>query len=64
MACDAHNINTRLANSLNDIIPECNSQMFKRSFIYGASIIWNTLPDSLKECESIHQFKHQAKHFF
>ena len=33
MAYDAHNINTRLANSLNVIIPECNSQMYKRSFI-------------------------------
>ena len=64
MACDAHNINTRLANSLNVIIPECNSQLFKRSCIYRASILWNTLPDSLKECDRIHKFKHQAKHFF
>ena len=64
MACDAHEINTRLSNMLNVILPECQSQLFNRSFMYRASIVWNTLPEELKDCTTLDLFKSKVKVYF
>ena len=64
MACDVHEVNTRLANSSNVVIPECHTQYFKRSFLYRASVIWNSLPEELKDCNNVNLFKCKAKIYF
>ena len=64
MACDAHEINTRLSNTLNVVIPDCQSQLFTRSFIYRASVAWNTLPEELKDCTTLDLFKSKVKVYF
>ena len=58
-----HEINTRLANSLIVVLLEYQTQMYKRSFIYRASVAWNLLPESLKNCD-IDSFKTEAKLYF
>jgi len=64
MACDVHTINTRLANTLNVHVPECQTEVLKKSFIYRASIIWNKLPEELKNCKNLNTFKYKVKTYF
>ena len=67
MVGDMHEINTRLANSLIVVLLEYQTQMYKRSFIYRASVAWNLLPESLKNCDTNHandSFKTGAKFYF
>lgn len=64
MACDMHGVNTRLSNSLNVVIPECRTQCMKKSFIYRASIVWNTLPNIIKNSDNVDMFKVRAKFYF
>ena len=59
-----HEINTRLANSLIVVLLEYQTQMYKRSFIYRASVAWNLLPESLKNCDTNDSFKTGAKLYF
>jgi hypothetical protein len=64
MACDVHDVNTRLASTLNVAIPECRTEIFKRSFIYRASVIWNQLPEEIKDCDNVDIFKSKVRTFF
>ena len=64
MACEVHDVNTRLANSFNVVVPEYRTEIYKRSFIYRASIVWNELPESIKECNNLADFKCKVKGHF
>ena len=64
MACEVHDVNTRLANSFNVVVPEYRTEFYKRSFIYRASIVWNGLPESIKDCNNLVHFKRQVKGHF
>ena len=57
--------NTRATNGLNVLVPHPEKDIFKRSFLYNGAILWNSLPEFLKESESVHDFKSKYKvHYF
>lgn len=53
-----HSKNIRYGNRFN--IPRHHSAMFKRSFIYNAIQLYNSLPDNLKSF-NLNKFKHKFK---
>ena len=58
-----HGRNTRNKNKLD--IPAFNTAAGQRTFIYRAVKCWNTLPEEIIKCESLHSFKSKAKsHFY
>ena len=56
-----HGGNTRNKNKLD--IPAFNTAAGQRSFIYRAVKCWNTLPEEIIKCESLHSFKSKAESF-
>ena len=38
-------------------IPRCNTETYKKSFIPSATVIWNSLPNSVKNCSSLSALK-------
>ena len=58
-----HGRNIRAKNKLD--IPAFNTTAGQRSFIYRAMKCWNTLPEEITKCESLHNFKSKAdSHFY
>ena len=56
---------TRYSSSTNVHIPFPRKEIFKRSFIYDGGCIFNSLPNFLKECKHLSEFKGKYKaHFF
>ena len=43
--------------------PKPNLDIFKRSFIYSSTKLWNNLPQGLKESPSINSFKYNCKNY-
>ena len=55
-------IHNRVLRSTNDDIlsvPKSNIGLFRTSFCYSGSKIWNAMPDSIKHASSIQQFKYK-----
>ena len=50
-----HGRNTRNKNKLD--IPAFHTAAGQRSFLYRAVKCWNTLPDEITECKSLHSFE-------
>src|SRR5207245_3104664 len=49
--------NTRTSDSPNFLsVPKINSERGRRSFLYAAPTIWNSLPDSLRASVSVSSF--------
>ena len=48
MVFDRHGFNTRLANTLNDVLPKPNLECFKNCFRYAGGKIWNSLPSAFE----------------
>lgn len=57
-----HGKNTRNKKKLD--IPAFSTAAGQRSFIYRAVKCWNTLPEEITECTSLHSFKAKAKSHF
>ena len=56
---------TRYATGNNIHVPFAKKAIFKRSFVYEGACIFNSLPDFLKVCDNVYDFKCQYKaHFF
>ena len=58
------NFNTHygLRNSANKLIlPKPRTEYLKRSFSYSGAALWNSLPQALRECNSLGAFKKKAK---
>ena len=53
---ETHDQDTRLSDSNDVNIPQHNSDLHKRSFIYNGSIIWNNLPDEIKMATDVSDF--------
>ena len=46
------------SNSNNHLkVPRPKLEVFKRSFVYSGSVLWNSLPSHLKKCKSVMSFK-------
>ena len=57
MACEISERNTRFTDFNNVYVPFPRKAVFKGSFIYTASILWNSMPNILKECNVLSSFK-------
>ena len=40
-------------------VPKPNIELFRTSFCYSGSKIWNAMPDSIKHASSVQQFKYK-----
>ena len=61
LVSEIHDVNTRLAQNYNAIIPKPNIEHYKKSFKYHGPQIWNALPVELKSAETLDYFKHLYK---
>ena len=57
MYVDINGYDTRSAENMDLYLPRCSREIYKRSFLYKGSSLWNQLPSCLKESISIIDFK-------
>ena len=48
---------TRSVNDTNVFVPYAHLESFKNSFTHRGPIVWNSLPDYIKTCRTLHSFK-------
>ena len=53
----------RSTTSLNLIVPKPNTEFYKRSFIYSGTVLWNSLPTSMKQSPSLPCFRSRLQRF-
>ena len=51
------NYNMRSTSQGKLSVPKVNVEMFRKSFVYSASHLWNQLPQHLKHADSLRKFK-------
>ncbi len=54
---------TRSSNNGNLFVPRPNSNYMKKTFHYSGTVLWNSLPTSLKNIQTIDAFKSQYSNF-
>ena len=64
MACEVHGVNTRLANSMDVFVPYARTKAFEMSLMYKGALVWNGLPENIKEATSLKMFKNRYKKAF
>ena len=57
MHVDIHGYDTRSAENMDLYLPSCSKEIYKRSFLYKGSSLWNQLPSTLKDSMSLNEFK-------
>ena len=62
MHVNIHGYDTRSAENMDLYIPRCTKEIYKRSFSYKGSSLWNKLPTWVKESTSLNDFKHNYRH--
>ena len=58
---DIHGYDTRSAENMDLYTPRCAKEIYKRSFLYKGSTLWNKLPQWVKESTSLNDFKHNYR---
>ena len=58
-----HRFNTRLAASGGYALPRCPRNFGQRSITYQGIKVWNTLPNEIKEAQSVEVFKQKLKDY-
>ena len=54
-----------LRNSFHKLtLPRPRTNYLKRSFSYSGALLWNSLPENVREIKSVRKFKEQMKHVF
>ncbi|CAH3046488.1 unnamed protein product [Porites lobata] len=54
-----------LRNSFHKLtLPRPRTNYLKRSFSYSGALLWNSLPENVRETKSVRKFKEQIKHVF
>ena len=61
MHVDIHGYDTRSAENMDLYIPRWAKEIYKRSFLYKGSSLWNKLPPWVKESTSLNDFKHNYR---
>ena len=46
----------RSSNKMDFIIPKPKTELFKGSMSYSGAKVWNTIPNDIRECDSIKSF--------
>ena len=59
----SHRFNTRLAASGGYTLPRCARNFGQRSITYQGMKLWNTLPNEIKEAQSVEVFKQKVKDY-
>ena len=54
---------TRSVNDNNGFVPYAHLESFNNSFTHRGPIVWNSLPDYIKMCRTLHSFKGKMKLF-
>ena len=54
---------TRSVNDNNVFVPYAHHESFKKYFTHRGPIAWNSLPDYIKMCRTLHSFKAKMKLF-
>ena len=54
---------TRSVNDNNVFVPYAHLESFENSFTHMGPIVWNSLPDYIKMCRTLHSFKAKMKLF-
>ena len=54
---------TRSVNDNNVFVPYAHLESFKNPFTHRGPIVWNSLPDYIKTCRTLHSFKVKMKLF-
>ena len=57
MIVDVHGYNTRSSENMNLYVPKYTKKISKRNFAYKGRMLWNDLPDGVKESSSLDAFK-------
>ena len=54
-----------LRNSFHKLtLPRPRTNYLKRSFSYSGALLWNSLPENVREIKSVSKFKEQINHLF
>ena len=65
MTADVHSYPTRAAQHGDVQVPKPNIELYRQSFKYRAAVLWNDLPQDIKNAPNIDEFKYlYKKHFF
>ena len=59
---DFHNYKTRNRNNL--VVPHYNLSATQRNWSYRAIKVWNSIPQSIKSCNSVIKFKFNLKNYY
>ena len=61
MYVDLNGYDTRSAENMDLYLPRCSREIYKKSFLYKDSSLWNQLPSCLKESISKIDFKRNSR---
>ena len=65
MLCDILPYNNRNTVSMNLHVPHFNTAAYEKSLTISGANLWNSLPNSIKNCTTINAFKNAyRKHYF
>ena len=64
MVTEVQNRTTWQFNNNNVHVPRVGIEKAKSAFSYSGPIVWNSLPDDIKECTCINVFKRKAQQYF
>ena len=64
LSSEIHDVQTRFALNHNVAIPKPNIEIYKKSFKYHGSLIWNALPSELKHAGDLREFKGLYKRMY
>lgn len=62
--CDTHSLNLRSVATDLLHIPKPNTELYRKSFAYSGSKIWNSLPENARTSTSLDDFKHSYLQWF
>ena len=61
LTCEIAERTTRSMNDNNVCVPYAHLESFKKYFTHRGPIVWNSLPDDIKTCRTLHSFKAKMK---
>ena len=61
---DVATYNSRSKDSMNAQVPSWRTEYYKHSFSYKSTILWNSLPNEIKNATTLTLFKKKCKAFF
>ena len=64
ITADVHSYPTRAAQHADVQVPKPNIELYRQSFKYRAAVLWNDLPQDIKNAPNIDEFKYLYKKHF